>query len=644
MPGGPRDLAQDIALLAAAQHNDPFAVLGRHADGQGGWTVTVYRPDAAEVMLTHQGGAIPLERLAPGFFRGPSPAPPLPYTLRVLPETGGPEEAVEDAYRFGLVISSEDAAALRLGRCWRADRVLGAHPDRLDSAPGVRFAVWAPNAARVSVVGDWNAWDARRHPMRYRHEIGVWEIFLPGVAPGAAYAFDVLSREGVPYRRRDPYARDLGRKAGGPARVARAKPTAPAPPSPAGNNWVAILEVDAREERLHLGPQREALVAEAARLGFTHLHLRSASPGLASWPEAWFVPGGAIGGDAGLRAIRSATRAAGLGLLADFPIAFFPDTPDGLRLFDGTPLYEPHDALTAAAAPANTWRFNLARFEVSNLLLSAALRWLEDYALDGLVLPSLAPLLRLDCPDSRTPLARNGMGGNVDTAALGWLRRLGELVVERRPGAMLLALDGDGWPLAQDRTVHGGLGLTGIGARWAGLLGDPAALWGALLRLERPSGLISLGDWPLAATANPPDLRQALQLLYCLPGCNHVPLAIARREPDLLTQLHALGRSHAALQPHADLQLLAQPTGTEGALAFSRHHAGQTLVAISELGSRARRLRCPAPGPGAYAPSDSWPCPKGASVLAAELDVGSPTGFSFDIETHPKHVQILITA
>lgn len=645
MPVALSFLQEDYERLADATHRDPFAVLGRHRDPDGVWRVRVFRPDASQVALAAQGCETQLVELAPGLYCGPAPAPPADYQLRVT-TSEGQEDLAEDAYRFGLVIGSEDAISLRLGRLWRADEVLGAHACQVQTVEGVRFAVWAPNARRVAVVGAWNGWDPRRNPMRYRHEIGVWEFFQPGVQPGTAYAFDVLDAQGAALRR-DPYARALDP-------LERPAAALVAPPSPARaqeqaggvlEGFVAILALDAAAEGLATPDRRRHVLRSARDLGFTHLHLRSVHSQEHGWPAAWMTPGPAIGGEPGLRAFLRAARATKLQVLVDWPVACLPQGPHGLASFDGTAMYEPADATQARAAPSGALRFNFARFEAANLLLSAALRWVEDFGVDGLIVPSLAPLLRFNHPDSREPLARNGAGGAVDTGALEWLRCLSELLAERRPGAALLTLDGDDWFQAAHPTVDGGLGLANRGrGSWPGLLGDASGQWRALLGLESGPDLCSVEHWPGWGDAAHGERCLALALLWLLAGWRHAPWQVAQSEPGLLRRLNRLGAEHPGLQAGAPLHLLAQPNSAQGVLAFSRGAGAEQLVVVAQLDTKTRATRCPAPGSGRYAvlldsadpDQDTTP-----ASLHAELDVRSPSGFSFATEIPPRSIRIL---
>jgi len=509
-------LREDQERLAAGRHGDPFAVLGRHPDPNDGWSVRIFRPDAAAAWLLC--GRRPPQAMQPlglGLFVGDIMGPKVAYRLRLHRLDGSSEEG-EDPYRFGLALAHEDALALRAGRCWRAHRLLGAHGCALEGVEGVRFAVWAPKAQRVSVVGDWNGWDPRRHPMRYRHEIGTWEIFLPGpslrqtgrarasAAPaavqhafaGAAYAFDVLQADGRSSRRRDPYARALSGPRQNAVVVEPPRPLAPVAPRPPEAAAGVLLAADPHQTPLVGSGARQRLLRKAHELGCSHVRLlRPHDAGL-------FAPAEALGGLAGVAELRRETEAAGLRLLADLPLDGFPADRDGLALFDGEPMYEPFEADRAAAAPAGLRRFGYARYETANYLLCLALHWIEDLGFDGVVLPDLDRVLRYDCAGFAQTEARNDGGGNVDVAALEWVRALRELLAERAPQALVLAAEARSWRGVTVATGWGGLGCAAAGrAVWADLDrsvqdAGPGAAWRSLLALESPTALLDLAAWP----------------------------------------------------------------------------------------------------------------------------------------------------
>ena len=354
----------EIELIRHARHGDPFAVLGPHAGADGRVQLRAFLPGATQVVAvaaTDGATLAPLHLLhADGLFEG-SLAAALPqggYRLQVR-WADGSSALLDDPYRFGAVLGEMDVWLMGEGTHLRPYEVLGATPREFEGVQGTAFAVWAPNAARVSVVGDFNLWDGRRHPMRLRRESGVWEIFLPGVATGAHYKFEIVARDGelLPLKA-DPYARQSELRpatasvvAAMPAVVphseARRKANALAAP-------VSIYEV-------HLGSWRRkpeqgnrwldwdelaaTLVPYAREMGFTHLELLPVSehPFDGSWgyqPIGLYAPTSRFGDAAGFRRFVERCHAEGIGLILDWVPAHFPTDAHGLARFDGTHLYE----------------------------------------------------------------------------------------------------------------------------------------------------------------------------------------------------------------------------------------------------------------------------------------------------------------
>ncbi len=304
-----------IETLLRAAHDDPFRVLGLHETQPGVWRVSCLQPGAAHIeVIDAQGqsrGALPMQ--ANGFFSGPVQAPQgrFTYRLRLTPNEGGAPQIIEDPYRFGMVLGELDQHLLAEGRHWRAWQALGAHARTIDGVQGTAFAVWAPHARRVSVVGDFNRWDGRVHPMRCRREAGIWEIFLPDVGHSARYKFEILGAGGQLLLKGDPFARWTEVPPATASRVCHEAPFAWTDAS-----WIASREVhNARSSpmaiyEVHLGSWRkqvsnrdlsytelaDTLIPYARELGFTHLELMPISehPFGGSWG---YQPTGAVCAD-----------------------------------------------------------------------------------------------------------------------------------------------------------------------------------------------------------------------------------------------------------------------------------------------------------------------------------------------------------
>jgi 1,4-alpha-glucan branching enzyme len=469
----------EIERLLAARHGDPFSVLGPHRDGTGTW-VRALLPGAAQVdaVGTADGRSLgPLKPRDPaGFFEGLIPADlSRGYRLHVRWQDGV-ETVREDPYRFPPVLGEMDAWLLAEGRHLRPYEVLGARPRTMEGVAGTAFAVWAPNASRVSVVGDFNHWDGRRHPMRLRRECGVWEIFLPGVGSGAVYKYELRSRDGqlLPLKT-DPYAiRTELRPATAsivtelPARV---------PPSPARQRANA-LDAPVSIYEVHLGSWRrtpdngflawdalsDTLVPYARELGFTHLELLPITehPFDGSWgyqPVGLHAVTARFGDTAGLRRFVERCHAAGLGVLLDWVPAHFPADAHGLARFDGTALYEHEDPREGFHQDWNTLIYNFGRTEVCNFLVGSALYWLERFGVDGLRVDAVASMLYRDYSRGHGEWIPNVHGGRENLEAIAFLRRLNEVVGAECPHAITLAEESTAFP-AVSRPVHaGGLGF-----------------------------------------------------------------------------------------------------------------------------------------------------------------------------------------
>lgn len=396
-----------IDLVRTARHGDPFSVLGVHADADARRWLRAFLPNASQVVAldTRSGELIAVlaQRHADGFFEGPLPdASPRDYRLQVR-WADGSSSIVDDPYRFGPTLSDSDLARLAAGAHLRPCELLGATPRVLERVSGTGFAVWAPNASRVSVVGDFNGWDARLHGMRRRDEAGVWEIFLPGVGVGAAYKYDIRSQSGraLPAKA-DPYAlRSLPPPATASVVTqlpAVSPPAALGSPDDALQGPMAIYEVHLASWRRKDGGDRnlldwdelaQTLAPYARDLGFTHIELLPVCEHSfdGSWgyqPVGLYAPTARFGDPAGLRRFVGRCHAEGLRVLLDWVPTHFPADPHGLAQFDGSRLYENTEPGELAHSDWNTLAYNAARPEVHNFLAANALFWLERYDFDGL--------------------------------------------------------------------------------------------------------------------------------------------------------------------------------------------------------------------------------------------------------------------
>ena len=468
--------------IATGRLQDPFRWLGMHVT-EDGLRVIAFDPGAATaaVLSVPDRGLFPLERVhAAGVFAALIPCRKNRFDYRLRFERDGKAWEGRDPYSFGPILSDFDAHLLAEGRHQDLYTKLGAHPMQLEGVAGIAFAVWAPNARRVSVVGDFNFWDGRRHPMRLRHRPGVWEIFIPAVEPGARYKFEIVGPAGdlqplkadpAGFRHELPPAtasivHDLPEPEREPAweaeRAARQSPRSP----------IAIYEV-------HLGSWRRGegerllsydelartLVPYARDMGFTHLEFLPVSehPFTGSWgyqPIGLYAPTARFGEPAAFRRLVQSCHAAGLGVILDWVPAHFPSDPHGLRFFDGTHLYEHADPRLGLHLDWNTLIYNFGRREVANWLTANARFWLERYGVDGLRVDAVASMLYLDYsrpPDGWVP---NVYGGRENLEAIALLREMNRLVAEKHPGCITVAEESTAWPGVSRPAASGGLGFS----------------------------------------------------------------------------------------------------------------------------------------------------------------------------------------
>jgi 1,4-alpha-glucan branching enzyme len=479
---GRRDDGQ-IAAIVEARHGDPFAFLGMHSEG-GELVVRAFLPEAEAVAVVDGRGKVvaEAERVhVEGFFEARiARKTPFSYRLRVG------DGIFDDVYRFSPVLGELDTHLLVEGSHLESHRKLGAHLMTLDGVAGVGFAVWAPNARRVSVVGDFNRWDGRRMPMRRRHAGGFWEIFVPGLGPGTRYKYEIVGPDGalLPLKA-DPHAEEAER----PPR------TASVVAAPSRHEWGDAAWMGARAERnhreapiavyeVHLGSWRrnlgeggryltyrelaEQLVPYAAGLGFTHIELMPMTeyPFDGSWgyqPVSLFAPTARYGSPDDFRAFVDACHQAGLGVWLDWVPGHFPTDAHGLGRFDGTALYEHADPRQGFHHDWNTLIFNYGRREVANFLLSSALHWLSEFHIDGLRVDAVASMLYLDYSRNEGEWIPNQYGGRENLEAIAFLRRMNELVFGEAEGATTAAEESTAWPMVSRPVYVGGLGF---GFKW----------------------------------------------------------------------------------------------------------------------------------------------------------------------------------
>ncbi len=470
---------QQIEMLCNASFGDPFALLGPHPVPGGKTSVRCFLPGATSVTVESAKGIAlgPLEQVAStGFFEGVvTLASNGVYRLQVQ-WTDGHSATIDDPYRFPVVLGEMDVWLLGEGTHLRPYEVLGAQPVVMEGVAGTRFAVWAPNASRVSVVGDFNFWDGRCHPMRNRRECGVWELFLPGVQAGAKYKYEIRSQHGeVLPARADPYALQAELRPATASIVAALPPFVP--PSMARKHANA-LDAPISIYEVHLGSWRRnasndwlnwdelshTLIAYAVDMGFTHLELLPIRehPFDGSWgyqPVGMYAPTARFGDPAGFGRFVAACHTAGVGLILDWVPAHFPTDAHGLGNFDGTHLYEYADPREGFHNDWNTLIYNLGRTEVSNFLVGNGLYWLERFGVDGLRVDAVASMLYRDYSRKAGEWIPNVHGGRENLETIAFLKRMNEVVGTERPQAITLAEESTAFPSVSRPTYAGGLGF-----------------------------------------------------------------------------------------------------------------------------------------------------------------------------------------
>lgn len=480
------DPAQNAAL-AAGDHGDAFSYLGLHPAGEKRWVLRVFHPGAETAsLLPGQKGRKPVS-LQPvgtdGLFAAALEGDPGAYRLRFA--AAGNEWEEEDPFRFGPVIGEMDEHFLSEGSHLNLWQVLGAHPMEHEGVAGVHFAVWAPNARRVSVVGAFNHWDGRRHPLRKRGATGVWETFLPDVHEGAAYKYEIKDDSGslLP-QKADP----LGFGAEHPPA------TASVVRDLRGRGWrdqdwlarrgaagrrdqpISIYEVhlgswkraDGGDRPLSYHELAEDLVPYVSDMGFTHIEMLPITeyPFDGSWgyqPIGLYAPTIRHGTPNEFRDFVEACHGAGLGLILDWVPGHFPTDTHGLGRFDGTALYEYADPREGFHQDWNTLIYNYGRREVQNYLVANALYWLQEHHLDGLRVDAVASMLYRDYSRKAGEWVPNVEGGRENLEAIAFLKRMNEVVYGECPGVMTLAEESTSFPGVSRPTDAGGLGF---GYKW----------------------------------------------------------------------------------------------------------------------------------------------------------------------------------
>jgi 1,4-alpha-glucan branching enzyme len=473
-----------IGALVAGRHGDPFSILGPHVTDRG-VVIRALLPDADEVSVVREGSdPVRMHRKHPqGLFEATlAHLREVPDYLLRATYRGGHTQEIDDPYRYGRVLGDYDLYLFGEGSHTRLYDKLGAHPMPIGRANGVHFAVWAPNAQRVSVVGDFNNWDGRVHPMRSLGASGVWEIYLPSGRVGHRYKYEIRSRKGEILLKSDPvgFAFEVPPQSASVVATLdyewqdgdwmRARPSL--------GSWfdrpMAVYEVhlgswarvpEEGDRYLSYRELADRLIPYVKDMGYTHIELLPVMehPFSGSWGyqvTGFYAPTSRFGTPQDFKAFMDACHRNGIGVILDWVPGHFPKDAHGLARFDGTELYEHADPRQGEHREWGTLIFNYGRNEVRNFLLANALFWLDEYHADGLRVDAVASMLYLDYSRKEGEWVPNPFGGRENLDAIEFIRRMNMLTHAEHPGSITIAEESTAWPSVSRPTYVGGLGFT----------------------------------------------------------------------------------------------------------------------------------------------------------------------------------------
>ncbi len=479
-PSKKNPLDSNIVKIIEARHHDPFSVLGRHSHG-GKSVIRAFLPYAETVRIGADGPEMQRITGTDIFEYHPQDEQiPTHYQLFWTDKDGYAHHHY-DPYTFGPVFPEFDQHLFAEGRHWHIYQKLGSHLYSMDDIAGVHFAVWAPNAQRVSVVGDFNRWDGRCHPMRNLGSSGIWEIFIPELTAGCLYKFEIINRQsGELLVKTDPYGQQFEFRPQTAAKVTEensyqwldSKWMEQRP----HHNWLhepmSIYEVhlgswqrDSRGNFLNYRELAVQLVDYVKEMGFTHIELLPITehPLDVSWgyqTTGYFAPTSRHGTPDDFRFFVDTFHQNGIGVMLDWVPAHFPKDGFALARFDGSALYEHEDPRKGEHRDWGTLIYNYSRNEVKNFLLSSAFFWLEEFHLDGLRVDAVASMLYLDYSRDANDWIPNMYGGNENLEAIDFLRHMNAVTHEQHPGTVIMAEESTSWPQVTRPTWTGGLGFS----------------------------------------------------------------------------------------------------------------------------------------------------------------------------------------
>ncbi len=483
---------KDIKALIKGEYADPFSILGVHRS-EGTLSITAFLPEAKEAWAIQDRGPAKEQPIKikmtkvhkEGLFQAISENLSSEYRYKFRTTSGlGEVREFYDPYSFPPVLTDYDLHLIGEGTHYRNYEKLGAHIREIDGISGVHYAVWAPNAQRVSVIGDFNRWDGRRHPMRFLGNSGIWELFIPGLGEGTLYKFDILSLYNK-YREQktDPFAFFFETRPKTAAIVYDIENKhewndAEWLSSRSQRNWfespVAIYEVHpgswmriaGEDSRFATyGELADTLIPHVKELGYTHIEFLPVAehPLDASWGYqtiGYYAPTSRFGKPDGFMYFVDCCHQNGIGVIVDWVPAHFPKDAHGMAFFDGTCLYEHADPRKGEHKEWGTLVFNYGRNEVKNYLISNALFWLDKYHIDGLRVDAVASMLYLDYSRQQGEWLPNMFGGNENLEAIDFLKTFNEVVHHYHPGVLTIAEESTAWSGVSKPTYLGGLGFS----------------------------------------------------------------------------------------------------------------------------------------------------------------------------------------
>jgi 1,4-alpha-glucan branching enzyme len=476
-------LSDDIVRLNASRHHDPGIVLGKHSSKSTEFARSLV-PGAKKVLLLDSREQ--MQRIkGSDVFEWQGPLDSIPDRFQITWwDSDNKEHTQYEPYCFPSQISDYDLHLFTEGKHRQAYRFLGAHCHSVDGIDGVLFATWAPNAERVSVIGDFNQWDGRRHPMRVRGNSGIWELFIAGIQPGGLYKFEIRTNStGVIHIKTDPYGYQSELRPATASIITRESQF----------KWSDTDWLESRKQRdwlhaplsiyeMHLGSWRrdadgnflnyriiaDQLVSYLKPLGFTHIELMPITehPLDASWgyqTTGFYAPTSRFGSADDFRYFVDYCHSHGIGVILDWVAGHFPKDMHGIVRYDGTTLYEHEDPRRAEHRDWGTLIFNYSRHEVRNFLISNAVYWIREFHLDGLRVDAVASMLYLDYSRNEGDWVPNKYGSNENIEAIDFIREVNEQVLSEFPGILMIAEESTAWPQVSRPPWVGGLGFS---AKW----------------------------------------------------------------------------------------------------------------------------------------------------------------------------------